>query len=80
MQFKRSPYTQYGLKSRKMYKKALIRRHLHGRFWEIKKKLLSWLSGLWTGILVGAAVACPAKEVSIPVSLVLAVVFAVLSK
>jgi len=46
----------------------------------LKKKLFSWLSGLWTGILVGAAVACPAKEASVTVSLVLAIVFAVLSK
>ena len=46
----------------------------------MKKKLFSWLSGLWAGILIGAAAACPAKEVSIPVSLILAVVFAVLAK
>lgn len=46
----------------------------------MKKKLFAWLSGLWSGILVGAAAACPAKEVSVPISLVLAVVFALLSK
>lgn len=45
-----------------------------------KKTVFKWLSGLWAGIFVGALAACPAKEVSLPVSLFLAVAFGYLGK
>jgi len=44
----------------------------------VPSKLLYWLSGLWGGILVGALVACPEKHVSIPFSIALMVILAVL--
>jgi hypothetical protein len=37
-----------------------------------------WLSGFWGGVFLGALVACPAKAISLPVSAVLAAVFAYL--
>lgn len=45
-----------------------------------RKSLLKWLSGLWSGIFVGALVACPAKEVSLPVSFILALLFGLLGR
>ena len=43
-----------------------------------RKDLLKWFSGLWTGIFIGALIACPAKAISIPTSLFLAALFAFL--
>jgi len=40
-----------------------------------RKSVFKWLSGLWSGVFIGALVACPAKEISLPVSFVLALLF-----
>jgi len=44
------------------------------------KGLLYWLSGVWTGIFVGALAACPERHVSAPLSLIIAVALAVLAR
>jgi hypothetical protein len=43
------------------------------------KKGFAWLSGLFTGMMVGAIVACPAKLVSVPLTLILAIIFGYLA-
>ena len=44
------------------------------------KGFLYWLSGVWTGIFIGALVACPVRHVSAPLSIVIAVVLAILAR
>jgi len=44
------------------------------------KGLLYWLSGLWSGIFIGALVACPVRHVSAPLSLAIAIILAALAK
>lgn len=44
------------------------------------KGLLYWLSGLWSGVFVGALAACPVRHVSAPLSVIIAVVLAALAK
>jgi len=39
------------------------------------KEIGKWISGFWGGIFVGALVACPVKEISLPVSTILSIVF-----
>jgi len=41
-------------------------------------ELAKWISGFFGGTFLGALVACPAKEVSLPISAVLSIVFAYL--
>ena len=43
------------------------------------KKVFAYLSGLFTGLMIGAAVACPAKIVSVPICLILAIIFGYLA-
>jgi hypothetical protein len=43
------------------------------------KKGFAWLSGLFTGLMIGAIVACPAKLVSVPLTLILAIIFGYLA-
>lgn len=40
------------------------------------KEVAKWVSGFWAGAFLGALIACPAKEVSLPVSTVAAIVSA----
>jgi hypothetical protein len=41
----------------------------------MNRRTYTWLSGLFTGIMIGAIVACPAKLISVLLSLILAVAF-----
>jgi len=43
------------------------------------KRLHAWLSGLFTGLMFGAAAACPAKMISVPICLILAIIFGYLA-
>ena len=43
------------------------------------KKVLAWFSGLFTGLMIGAIVTCPAKLVSVPLTLILAIMFGYLA-
>jgi len=44
------------------------------------KGLLYWLSGVWTGVFVGALAACPERHVSAPLSVIIAVILAALAR
>jgi len=37
------------------------------------KEIAKWLSGFFGGVFLGALVACPVKEVSLPVSIVICI-------
>jgi len=41
-------------------------------------EVCKWISGFGGGVFLGALAACPAKEVSLPVSAVISIVFAYL--
>lgn len=42
------------------------------------RRALIWLGGLWAGVAIGAAVACPVREISVPISIALAILFTVI--
>jgi len=46
----------------------------------MRKKIFLWLSGFFAGIFLGALISCPRKEISLPVSVLLCLLFGVLSK
>jgi len=43
------------------------------------KRLYAWFSGLFTGLMFGAAASCPEKMVSVPICLILAIIFGYLA-
>jgi len=41
----------------------------------MKKELSKWISGFWGGVFIGALAVCPVKEISLPVSAALSIIF-----
>lgn len=42
------------------------------------KEICKWISGFGGGTFLGALIACPEKEISLPVSTILTIIFAYL--